>query len=96
MRLGDGAHATGCQSRELPVLRHHLEMLLTEHTRSYTDTGGEGRRGTEIKKKKKGREERKEGCERREGEQITAGIGRLVGMLEGRKKKNTETWGGEE
>lgn len=83
MRLGDGAHATGCQSRELPVPRHHLEMLLTEHTRSYTDTGGEGRTGTEIKK---GRKERGEGCERREGEQITAGMGRMVGMLEGEKK----------
>lgn len=44
-------------------------MLLTEHMHSYADTGGEGRRETERGKKTG----RGKGCERKEGEQITAG-----------------------
>lgn len=46
-------------------------MLLTEHTHSYRDTGGEGRTETETGGDKKERE--RIGVREREGEQITAG-----------------------
>ncbi len=64
-------------------------MLLTEHTHSYTDTGGEGRIEREsererVKERKKERGKKKgKGCERREGEQITAG--RTVRMVKDRR-----------
>lgn len=47
-------------------------MLLTEHTHSYRDTGGEGRTETETGGGDK-KERERIGVREREGEQITAG-----------------------